>query len=100
MTGYDSSMNRRSTDQNYTALVVSVDELKADQQELHAELSENSEMTRQLQAATAEMVEMFNAAKGAFKVLGWIGTGVKWAGGIAAGAAALWALLHGPWPPK
>lgn len=93
--------NRRSTDQNYTALVDSVDAIKADQKQIRAEIEENSALTRQLGDSTAEMVEMFNAAKGAFKVLGWIGTGVKWAGGIAAAGAAFWALFHNSGiPPK
>ncbi len=93
--------NRRSTDQSYAALVLVVEEMKADQAEFRAELKKNSELTAKINTMTEEMVDLFAAAKGAFRVLGWFGTCVKWLGGIAGAGAALWALLsHSPIPPK
>jgi hypothetical protein len=50
-----------------------------------------------------EMLGIFQAVKGGFRVLGWLATAVRWAGYIAAGAAAIygaWQLLHGVHTPK
>lgn len=59
-------------------------------------LAENTQITK-------EIKDTFDAVKGGFKVLGWIGYAVKWIGGIAGGLAAIYALYytitHGG-PPK
>lgn len=50
-----------------------------------------------------EMLEIFQAVKGGFKVLGWLATAAKWVGWLAGGAAAvygLWQVMHGSVPPK
>lgn len=54
---------------------------------LEASLEENSSMT-------SELLEIFKAVKGGFKVLGWLGTALKWSLSIAAAAGALWAAWH------
>ena len=41
-----------------------------------------------------EMRDTLVAAKGAFKVLGWLGVIFKWVGGIASGVTAVYVLLH------
>lgn len=91
-------------DAAHQALVASIDALKADQAEIRAELKANSEMTATNVASTKEMVEIFGLAKGGFKVLGWIGTAVKWVGGLATACIGIYALvqaiLHGGMPPK
>lgn len=54
-------------------------------------------------AATLEMLDILAAAKGAFKVLGWLGVAFKWIG-IAAGAVtavvAAWHVVTGGVNPK
>jgi hypothetical protein len=47
-------------------------------------LERNNEMT-------ALLLELFSAARTGFKVLGWVGEVVKWAGMIAGGAVAMYA---------
>lgn len=41
-----------------------------------------------------EMLEIFQAVKGGFRVLGWLATAVRWAGYLAAGAAAIYGAWH------
>lgn len=57
----------------------------------------NNEMTGEIHA-------MFVAGKGGLKVLGWLGSIVRWLGMIAMAALAIYtaayALLHGGAPPK
>ena len=56
-------------------------------------LCDNTKTTNQTQQNTAELVEIFQAAKGGFKVMGWLGQAAKWAGGIAIAVGALWKLM-------
>lgn len=51
--------------------------------------SENTAEIRAMRAETAEMVEIFMAMKGGFKVLEWLGRLAKWAAAIAAGVGLL-----------
>lgn len=51
---------------------------------VEANLERNNEMT-------ALLLELFSAAKTGFKVLGWVGEVVKWAGMVAGGAVAMYA---------
>lgn len=41
-----------------------------------------------------EMLEIFAAVKGGFKVLGWLATALRWAGWIAGACAAFYAAWH------
>jgi hypothetical protein len=41
-----------------------------------------------------EMLELFSALKGGFKVLGWLGMLAKGAAGLAAAAVSLWAAYN------
>ena len=41
-----------------------------------------------------EMLDIFQAVKGGFKVLGWLATAVRWAGWIAGAGAAFYAAWH------
>ncbi len=43
---------------------------------------------------TSELLDVISAVRGGFKVLGWLGTGAKWIGGIAAAATAIWVLIY------
>lgn len=80
-----------------------LEDLRKENAEIRAELKKNSEVTGNINAKTEEMLDLFAAAKGAFKVLGWIGVGIKWTAGLAAAIAAIYAfsytVLHG-FPPK
>lgn len=64
---------------------------------MDAEIKTNNELTQDIR-------DLLAAFKGGFRVLGWLGTGAKWLGGIAGAAVALWVawqtLTHGGVPPK
>ncbi|MDY0105318.1 MAG: hypothetical protein RBS27_01490 [Giesbergeria sp.] len=65
---------------------------------IEGSISENTLITQQLAASTAEIVEFFNAVKGAFKVLNWIGKLARPLTAIAALTAsglAAWAAIKG-----
>ena len=51
------------------------------------------------QAVTYEVRDLLTAFKGGFRVLGWLGTGAKWLGGIATACVAIYTvgymLTHG-----
>ena len=55
-------------------------------------------------AITQEIRDLLAAFKGGFKVLGWLGTGAKWAGIFAGAGLALYrawyAIRHGGAEPK
>ncbi len=71
---------------------------------IEARLDAIEASTRESIAATLEgnrdareMLEIFQAVKGGFRVLGWLATAVRWAGYIAAAGVAVygaWQLLH------
>lgn len=66
---------------------------------IESQVAENTALTRENTAITLEIKELLDAARMGFKVLGGLGTFIKWAGGIAAGLGALWAIFHqGPKP--
>ena len=52
-----------------------------------AALAENTRLTK-------DILDMFSAVKGGFRVLGWVGVAAKWIGGIAGAVAAVWALIY------
>jgi hypothetical protein len=76
--------------------------------ELTSDLAENTKATKSNAASigrletsvksveknTAEIVEFFQAGKGAFKFLGWLATAAKWVGYIAAAFTALYGAIH------
>ena len=51
----------------------------------------NTASTQEVQNDTKELLEVFKAVKGGFRVLGWIGAAAKWLGGIAAAGTAIYA---------
>jgi len=55
--------------------------------DLRVELAANT-------VATQEILDLMKAVKTGFKVLGWLGTGAKWIGGIAAAASAMYVVYH------
>lgn len=62
---------------------------------LEASMSENTAATHRIASDVSEIVDLFRVSKGGFKVLGHIGSVLKWAAGIAASVAALWFTLKG-----
>lgn len=58
---------------------------------LERELKENTELTEDISGDTKQLLDLFQTAKGGFKVVGWIGTFAKWSVGLAAGLVALYA---------
>ena len=79
-------------------------EIRQEQAELRAELKNNTAVTAQIKERTEDLIGFFEAAKGGLKVLGWLGTAIKWLGGIAAACVGIYALvqaiIHGGMPPK
>lgn len=67
---------------------------------LEVQLEEASELLEAVQkvqaeqelnnAMTKELLDGFQAAKGGFRVLGWIGNIAKWVASVSAGSAAAW----------
>jgi hypothetical protein len=43
---------------------------------------------------THEVRDLLTAFKGGFKVLGWLGTGLKWVGGIALACTTIYTALY------
>jgi hypothetical protein len=67
---------------------------------MEVEMQENTVMTTDLKKDTSEVLEILAAVKGGLKVLGGLGQIIKWAGMVAAGVAAILALVKGHWPAK
>ena len=53
-------------------------------------LAANTATTAEIKADTSEMVDMFRSAKGAFKVLNWLGNLAKPVGALIAMCVAIW----------
>jgi hypothetical protein len=66
--------------------------IEGDMAAVRTELAENTRATRDVAASTAELVEFFEAMRGAFRVLSWLGMLAKPLGAIAALVAALVAV--------
>ncbi|WP_457321643.1 hypothetical protein [Roseateles sp. P5_E11] len=63
-------------------------------------VSENTRATLEGNRDAREILELFQAVRGGFKVLGWLGTAAKWVAGVAAAVSALWVLFHQVNGPK
>lgn len=76
------------------AAEIRVDALEQAVAQITEGLQANSAVTNEIKADTAEMVEMWRAAKGGIKVLGWLGRFAKWFAAIAAAFAAIYAFVQ------
>lgn len=67
---------------------------------LEASVNENTRLTQGIKADTSEFLEVFNAVRGGFKVLGWLGNIAKWAAGLGAALSGLYFAIKsgGPHP--
>lgn len=66
---------------------------------LETEVKSNTAITKRIDEATSGLVEMWVAAAGAFKVLGWLAKIARWftivAGALSAGVGVWYAFRHG-----
>ena len=70
--------------------------IEGDVAAVRAELKANTEATQAVAASTAELVEMFQAMKGAFKVFNMIGSFAKpmaYVIGLATACVGMWAAI-------
>ena len=58
------------------------------------EVAENTALTVGVSADTRELLDLFRAARGGLKVMGWLGGLLKWLAGIAAAFAAIYAFIQ------
>ena len=85
-------------------LATAGDERAASSAELHAlhdrvtsvedALKSNTKLTQEVGEDTRELLDLFRAAKGGFKVMGWLGEGLKWLGIVAAALTSIWVAFH------
>lgn len=70
--------------------------------ELHAAIAVNTEVTKRIDEATAQMVDIFKGAKTGASAFRWLGINirkaVKFLYPFVLLAAALGAAIHGKWP--
>lgn len=57
-------------------------------------LKSNTKLTQAVGDDTRELLDLFRAAKGGFKVMGWLGEGLKWLGIVAAALTSIWVAFH------
>lgn len=57
-------------------------------------LKTNTQLTQTVGEDTRELLDLFRAAKGGFKVMGWMGEGLKWVGIVAAALTSIWVAFH------
>jgi hypothetical protein len=63
------------------------------------QITQNTAAIQAVHDRTNEMVELFTAMKGGFKVLGWLGQLVKWAAPVVGAIAAARHAITGSWWP-
>lgn len=96
--------DKTNHDETMDMLTAAGEERAASSTELHAlhrrvtsvedALASNTKLTQSVGDDTRELLELFIAAKGGFKVMGWLGEGLKWLGIVATALAAIWAATH------
>lgn len=57
-------------------------------------LKTNTDLTEAVSKDTNELLDLFRAAKGGFKVMGWLGEGLKWVGIVVAALTSIWVAFH------
>lgn len=85
---------REQIDQQLLELASRLSEMERKSESLCDLIESNTGITEQVKTDTAELVEWIRNSKGAFRVLGALGSVAKWAGGIAMAVAAIMALWH------
>lgn len=90
-------------DKRMDSLTDEVTAIKLEQAQFRVELAENTKATKQIEANTAEMLDVFESWKGAMKVLTWIGKAAKPIGyvvGLGVSIAAFWTSIKSGIQPK
>jgi hypothetical protein len=67
------------------------EDIKANTDEVKA----NTRLTEEIRADTKEFLEVFKAVKGGLKVMGWVGTFLKWLSGVAVACGAIYMAAQG-----
>lgn len=87
--------------QHHTLLARQIAELAIGQQSLNSQMIVDTKRLKTLESdlaentiITVEVRDLLGAIKGGMKVLGWLGTFAKWAGGIAAALAAIYTAVY------
>ena len=57
-------------------------------------IEKDIKILKEIQTDVKEMLDIFRSSKGAIKVIGWIGKGIRWTALTAAAIGALWAVFH------
>jgi hypothetical protein len=76
--------------QEKDALWGSISTLQEGFETLKLELAANTAATNEIKTGVKDLVDMFQAWKGALRVLGWLGSVAKWVGAIGAGFAGVY----------
>lgn len=90
-------------DKRMNSLTDEITAVKLEQAQFRVLLKENTDATKEIKADTAELLEVFDSFKAAFKVLEWIGKAAKPLGyvvGLGASIAAFWTALKSGVTPK
>lgn len=62
--------------------------------EMTTSIEANAKAVQEIKDSTRELLDILNACKSGLRVLGWVGTVVKFFGGIAAALAAIYGLFQ------
>lgn len=90
-------LDRRSSDRGLGGRILTIEE-----QLIHGagRMDKHEKLLAENTAATKEVLEIVTLAKSFFKVLGHIGSSIKWVAGLAASAGAIWSFWPHGTPPK
>lgn len=83
-------LNRRATDSQISELGRRMTVIEEAQSAGIAQLAENTQITREIQANTKDIVDAWNAMVGGLKVLGFLAKLAKWGTWIAGAAGVVW----------
>jgi len=86
--------DRRATDRGLGGEVVSMKERLAKGDERMGRIEKSIEENTK---ATSEILEILNMGRSFFRVLGYVGNGIKWISSVLVAAGAIWYVFtHGP----
>ncbi len=85
----------------YEEFVDHIDKEREMQSNLTASVDQNTRMVREIHRDTKDLLEAWQAAQGALKVIATMGRAVKWVAGLLAAVGVIWyTVRHGGTPPK
>lgn len=65
---------------------------------MDSKIDANTEKLESIDKNTSKFLEVFNAMEGGFKVLGWLGAGLKWITATITAFSLFWKMVTGRWP--